>query len=330
MRCLEGSECNKHIGWRLLDPDKAAEQMRAVGYEPLEPYPGSETKWKCRHSCGAVVSPTFHNVKGKPVTQKCSECRRVPVWKIAALLEVRELEPVDLSQLNGGATGLIDCVHLPCGEPTQVRYCHLKDSDTRAGSGGCVTCGPAKSGRAQWTSQADWLKAAEKAGMKLLEEPGSAKVPVLCECNRCGRATPTWYSTLRKGGGCASCNNSASKKGKPTHGSGGFKKNQRGVLYLMSDRQGTLKVGITSVKNEYFRTQAHKFHGWYIVKTWEAPGRVVMRREQDVLRWWRDTLNAPVAKTAEDMPQGGWTETASTRKVGLQRTTDYINEMIAA
>jgi len=174
------------------------------------------------------------------------------------------------------------------------------------------------------------LKAAEKAGMKLLGEPGSTKVPVLCECNRCGRATPTWYSTLRKGGGCASCNNSASKKGKPTHGSGGFKKNQRGVLYLMSDRQGTLKVGITSVKNEYFRTQAHKFHGWYIVKTWEAPGRVVMRREQDVLRWWRDTLNAPVAKTAEDMPQGGWTETASTRKVGLQRTTDYINEMIAA
>jgi hypothetical protein len=328
--CPEGCECNRHLpSVRRLDPQVAAEEMRAVGFEPLEPYPGTEFKWECRHSCGAVVRVRHHNTTRTNLGY-CVECKKISASRIAALLETKELEPLDPSQLNGGATGLIDCVHLPCGETTRVDWAHLKDrSDTRVGSGGCATCAKAKSGRAQWTSRVDWEKAAEKGQMTLLGETGPSKVPVLCRCNRCGHSKPTWYNTLRKGGGCGPCNLSAAKQGQPTHGCGGFKKNQRGILYLMSDRQGTLKVGITSTKNKYFRIQTHKFHGWYTVKTWEAPGRAVMRREQDVLRWWRDTLSAPMVKTAEDMPQGGWTETASTRKVGLQRTIDYIEELAA-
>ncbi|MDV8071158.1 hypothetical protein R4P64_32080 [Rhodococcus sp. IEGM 1366] len=37
--------------------------MRAVGLEPLEPYPGSNAKWMARHTvCQEVVNPTFHSV----------------------------------------------------------------------------------------------------------------------------------------------------------------------------------------------------------------------------------------------------------------------------
>lgn len=37
--------------------------MRGVGLEPLEPYPGSNTKWRSRHSvCGQITTPTFHQV----------------------------------------------------------------------------------------------------------------------------------------------------------------------------------------------------------------------------------------------------------------------------
>lgn len=43
--------------------DECAELMRAVGLEPLESYPGSNVRWKSRHTvCGRITNPTFHSV----------------------------------------------------------------------------------------------------------------------------------------------------------------------------------------------------------------------------------------------------------------------------
>lgn len=43
--------------------EEASEVMRQGGYEPLEPYVSSETKWKCKcFKCGKQVYPTFHNI----------------------------------------------------------------------------------------------------------------------------------------------------------------------------------------------------------------------------------------------------------------------------
>lgn len=52
--------------------------------------------------------------------------------------------------------------------------------------------------------------------------------------------------------------------------------------------------------------------------------------EQSVRRWWRDVLGAPEAVTAEDMPQGGYTETASLFHVDLDETAARIDAEVNA
>lgn len=99
------------------------------------------------------------------------------------------------------------------------------------------------------------------------------------------------------------------------------------ALYLVK-REGVVKVGILTRKA---RIKDHTSEGWTVARTWEFPtGAEARKMERAVLHHWRKDLNARWVLSPEDMPQGGYRETASIRKVGLKRTTDYINEMIAA
>jgi hypothetical protein len=109
-------------------------------------------------------------------------------------------------------------------------------------------------------------------------------------------------------------------------GQGGYKNTKPGVLYLIS-REGVLKIGITN--QEFFRLKEHVEFGWEVVRVWkDKDGRVPEKLERDVLHHWREVLDAPRALTKADMPQHGYTETATMRKVGLQKTLDYIDSQI--
>jgi hypothetical protein len=58
-----------------LDPEAAASVMRAAGLEPLEPYPGSDRHWRCRHAaCGREVTPTYVRC---PLTALCNAVTEV-------------------------------------------------------------------------------------------------------------------------------------------------------------------------------------------------------------------------------------------------------------
>ena len=47
-----------------VDPAEAADFMASRGYEPLEPYPGRDKPWRCRHAqCGREVTPRYGNIK---------------------------------------------------------------------------------------------------------------------------------------------------------------------------------------------------------------------------------------------------------------------------
>ncbi len=53
----------KYCANRAVTAPEAVVSMRAVGLEPLGPYPGSNAKWMARHTvCQEVVNPTFHSV----------------------------------------------------------------------------------------------------------------------------------------------------------------------------------------------------------------------------------------------------------------------------
>ena len=51
--------------------------------------------------------------------------------------------------------------------------------------------------------------------------------------------------------------------------------------------------------------------------------------EQEVIRHWRNDLNADACVDKEQLPRGGHTETARTKKVGMRKTLDYIEELVA-
>jgi hypothetical protein len=51
--------------------------------------------------------------------------------------------------------------------------------------------------------------------------------------------------------------------------------------------------------------------------------------EQSGLHWWPTTIGAPAALTAQQMPQGGWTETASLVHVDIDATIRRINAEVA-
>lgn len=54
-------------GWcsgRTKDTQKAEALMRSRDLEPLEPYPGTQKKWKCRHTiCNRIVHPTYLGIQ---------------------------------------------------------------------------------------------------------------------------------------------------------------------------------------------------------------------------------------------------------------------------
>ena len=51
------------------------------------------------------------------------------------------------------------------------------------------------------------------------------------------------------------------------------------------------------------------------------PGRRGSDVERDILRWWRTNLGLSACVQQQDMPQGGWTETADAGRVDLPGAT---------
>lgn len=59
-----------------ISPASAVAAMRAVGLEPLEPYPGSNTLWACRcGTCGRSVKPRYSTVTRAGAVGGCRWCR---------------------------------------------------------------------------------------------------------------------------------------------------------------------------------------------------------------------------------------------------------------
>jgi hypothetical protein len=156
-------------------------------------------------------------------------------------------------------------------------------------------------------------------GAEPLEPYRSANVPWRCRCNRCGNEVTPTYANARKFSPCRYC------------APFGFNLNDSAVVYLLRHgRYQALKIGIASEASKYDRIAHHVRHGWELVGTWStSTGAHAAAVEQEVLRWWRREIRAPMALTKKEMPQGGWTETASCLHVGLSATKARIENLTA-
>ncbi|AXH66336.1 hypothetical protein SEA_SATIS_177 [Streptomyces phage Satis] len=83
------------------------------------------------------------------------------------------------------------------------------------------------------------------------------------------------------------------------------------VYVVFSESLGSLKIGISSNLSGA-RVSQHTQYGWVVLQEWTMARLESARKvEREVLRELRVDRNLPAHLTAEQMPQGGWTETVS-------------------
>jgi hypothetical protein len=102
-----------------------------------------------------------------------------------------------------------------------------------------------------------------------------------------------------------------------------------GSVYLVTHGGfSAIKVGVRNLDS--YRLQEHERYGWTLIEEWQFDdGAVPLRIESAVLDWWRGDLDASVPFTPSDLPQGGYTETASTTEASPEATRDYIARTVA-
>jgi hypothetical protein len=183
---------------KKVHPDDAVKLMRDAGLEPLEPYPGSNAKWKCKHlKCGAIVY-SVHSwiVAGQGGCQKCGYVESGLKGRVDEKLAMQVMKKAGLSPLTpyDGAGKPWKSRCSKCKQISSPTYSSIK------GGTGCGVC----AGRIVTEELA--VKVMKKAKLSpLVPYPGSNK-NWKCECLKCGKIVYPNYGDVNQGdGGCKYC-----------------------------------------------------------------------------------------------------------------------------
>ena len=288
---------------KYVDPDFAANVMRAANFEPLTVYPGASSPWSCRCTvCHRSSGPTYSSVRNGRGCVWCVGHRVDPA-------EARELMQdagfVPLCDYPGSDTPWL-CSCAACGKQSRPRYWLVKNGSR------CVWC-------AQLRIDPDEAQdVMRSAGLEPLVPFPGGKKRWKCRCLTCERVVTPTYANVSKGRRCRFCS--------PR----GLDLTAPGLVYLLSHpTQFALKVGVTSGAAKADRVEQHTRNGWTLVRLWNVPtGDDAETIEEAVLRWWRLSLGAPPAIHREHMPQGGCSETASLLWVDLDDTVARIDMLV--
>ena len=317
--CPEGCECNKHIG-------------RPIGGVR----PTCETGCTCYRHRGRVYHEGW-NKEGQPrntppipnlTPRERGDLHRFSHEKAEAIINSHGWDAMEEYPGYNNVRWLVR--HRACGEVVKVDLGHIQPPPNGLSYHGqpyvgCPSCGRER--QLQGYKDAEAQKAIdymETHGFTLKSPYPGYNKPIQVLHDKCGLVVPSSYRRIRCYHGCPQC---APASGLNAH--------KPADVYLIR-RKGVLKVGIYNTErlpnqgNRRDRLQRHVYHGWTIARTWSFPtGSEARTLEQTVLKHWRNDLGAPAALEVGEMITGGETETVLTRKVGLQRTIDYIEELAA-
>ena len=299
------------------------------GFTPLEEYTGSKVPMKCRHTCGATATVKPIAIKqaikkGWTITQ--CECQKGTgakprISQEAAFEEMRQAghEPLEpfLSIKSPWRT-----IHLECGGER-----HSTLELIRHGGSGCYPCSRKSivystltgSASGRWShphtispeAAADYVRS---RGFEPIDEYSGSQKKWKMK-HSCGAVVTPSLTNLKGGSGCKACHSS-------------FNYMEEAIVYLLKHTgHNALKVGVAGAESANRRMRDNVRNGFAIVKTWDiTTGQEAEDIEQEVIRHWRQDLNAPPNVEKAHM-RGGHTETASMRKVGLANTIDYIDTL---
>ena len=287
------------------------------GFTPLEEYKDSRTPIKCRHTCGntamVVLTTLTQSVKKGSTIMRC-QCQKgtgafAKGKAEQAIQEMRDaghepLEPFKTTHTRWRT------IHLECGEERRSTL-----GSIRAGGSGCYPCS-----RKTW-KHPDQITAEEATayvrsrGFEPIDEYSNSQKKWKMK-HSCGAVVTPSLTNLKGGSGCKVCHSS-------------FNHMEEAIVYLLKHTgHNALKVGVAGAESADRRMRDNVRNGFAIVKTWDiATGQEAENIEQEVIRHWRQDLNAPPNVKKEHM-RSGHTETASMRKVGLQRTIDHIDSLV--
>lgn len=183
----------RHSRARRIEPDEAADLVRAAGLEPLEPYPGAKSKpWLCRcKKCGSEVKPLLKSVLRGSGCRYCAGTAPIDPDEAADEMRAAGFEP---SGPYPGAGEPWRCHCQKCGKQVTPRL-----SGVRQGYG-CKYC----AGIAP-TDPDDAVAVIRNAGLEPLEPYSAANKPWRCKCNKCGKEVSPTLGHVRQGHGCKHC-----------------------------------------------------------------------------------------------------------------------------
>jgi hypothetical protein len=106
----------------------------------------------------------------------------------------------------------------------------------------------------------------------------------------------------------------------------GFKASQPAVVYLITHTAyKAAKVGVGDTPGT--RLAEHSRRGWQLVAMFQVTAQTAIEIEAGVLHWWRSELGLPPHLVRDQMPQGGWTETAALNSIDLAATVMRICQL---
>jgi hypothetical protein len=102
------------------------------------------------------------------------------------------------------------------------------------------------------------------------------------------------------------------------------------IYVVTNQHHSAIKVGITSLSSSNSRINEHIRNGWKLESQRNVASlRLALNIEQSIIRWWRSELSAKPCLTQQQMPQGGYTETASLSDVEIVSTLERISSLLA-
>lgn len=165
LKTYRGSGC-KYCSRTHVDDEQAEQNVRKLGFEPLEKYNKSNVPWKMVHlKCGNTVSPTYSSITGKSNGLGCSFCggsRPISKQEAFKYFRSRGLEPT--GEYSNSRSNL-ECIHIECGKVLSLSYSGLSNNENA-----CKFCAGLSN------SEEDALKTLISYGFSPLEKfPGSSK-----------------------------------------------------------------------------------------------------------------------------------------------------------
>lgn len=344
-RLRQGATLCKYCAGRAVMPAEAEAVLKARGYLPLEPYPGTRKPWlsKCR-ACGNSVEFTYHSAVSHEVVD-CPWCVAINAERGIGAFGLKPLEPFK------SLSAPWHCRCLTCGRVVRPRWRDLLSGERR----GCAYC----SGKR--VDQADVQRLLREKHLVPLDPYPGANARWRCRCLRCGQQIWPTYTAIRSNlEGCIYC---ARRKTDPADAEtkmresgleplvpypgaakgwkcrcltcgrtvfphyssiqqgggscrfcskGGIDYTAPGFLYIVVNEDlGAVKLGIANEPTtRHDRLRLHERRGWevsYLLSFAQADDAFAI--EQQVLNWIRVERHLPPFLKPHQTPQGGWTET---------------------